>query len=219
MVLDDHKVVLTGILMGLSNAADIDIIGAFSRSRDLLAAMKTSTPDIILLDYELEAGDTDGINLIRAITIKHPHTSVLIMSGHYNTATVALALRSGARGFVGKSQDLEEMIEAIRALADGKIYVEAMMAAELASQSSQALRSKRVDHADNKIAKLVRISQLSPKEQDVIRCFMSGMTVSEIAEKFSRSVKTISGQKQTAMKKLGLKADHELFILRDEIKK
>lgn len=60
---------------------------------------------------------------------------------------------------------------------------------------------------------------LSPKEQEVIRCFLTGMTVTDIAEKFSRSLKTVSGQKQSAMRKLGLKADHELFIIKDELLK
>ena len=53
----------------------------------------------------------------------------------------------------------------------------------------------------------------------MIRCFITGMTVTEIAEKFNRSLKTISGQKQSAIRKLGLKADHELFIIKDELLK
>jgi len=62
------------------------------------------------------------------------------------------------------------------------------------------------------------LSQLSPKEHEVIRCFIEGMTVSDIAQKFHRSIKTISAQKQSAMRKLGIKTDHELLLIREELR-
>ncbi|KAF0855677.1 hypothetical protein Y788_11435 [Pantoea dispersa 625] len=72
--------------------------------------------------------------------------------------------------------------------------------------------------ADN-VQRAVSLKMLSPKEQEVIRCFLAGMTVTDIAEKFARSLKTVSGQKQSALRKLGLKADHELFIIKHELLK
>jgi two component transcriptional regulator, LuxR family len=75
------------------------------------------------------------------------------------------------------------------------------------------------NYSEENVRQAVSLSALSPKEQEVIRCFLTGMTVTDIAEKFHRSLKTISGQKQSAMRKLGLKADHELFIIKDELLK
>ncbi|OHX11587.1 DNA-binding response regulator [Chromobacterium sphagni] len=218
MLLDDHAVVLQGLSYRLSQEPDFAIVGAHASSKSLLSALRKQTTDVIVLDYSLQPEDIDGLNLIRALTTRFPQTAVLIMSAHYNTATVALALRGGARGFVGKQQDLDELVTAIRTLAQGQVYLNPAMATELASaMQAESVPAPGSRHASAAIGAMIRLSELSPKEQEVIRCFMEGMTVSQIAEKFARSIKTISGQKQTAMRKLGLKADHELYILRDEL--
>ncbi|MGC0151158.1 response regulator [Chromobacterium vaccinii] len=219
MLLDDHAVVLQGLSYRLSQEPDFSIVGTHAGSKSLLAALHKQPVDVAVLDYALQPEDTDGLNLIRVLARRFPQTAVLIMSAHYNTATVALALRGGARGFVGKQQDLDELVTAIRTLAQGQVYLSPAMAEELASvMPVDGVPPSGSRHAPAAVGSLVRLAELSPREQEVIRCFMDGMTVSQIAEKFARSIKTISGQKQAAMRKLGLKADHELYILRDELK-
>ncbi len=218
MMLDDHAVVRQGMTTRLAQEADIKLLGSYGDSHLLQAALRQQPVDILLLDFALQPSDNDGFNLIRALHARHPETDILVMSAHYNTATVALALRGGARGFVGKQQDLDEVVQAIRVVAEGKIYLTAEMAAEMAEvQQADCVPASSHRHDPEQISRLVSLTALSPREQEVIRCFMSGMTVTEIAHKFSRSIKTISRQKQDAMQKLGLKADHELFLIREQL--
>lgn len=217
MLLDDHAVVREGVSARLENEADMKLIGSFCDSKSLLMALRREPIDVLLLDYELQPGDSDGFNLIRAINVRFPQIAILMMSAHFDTATVGLALRGGARGFIGKQQALQEVIKAIRVVAGGRIYLEQQMAVELASVRAEVVPVSRDTHEKNKIEDLIAIAKLSPKESEVIRCFMSGMSVTDIATKFSRSVKTISRQKQSAIQKLGLKSDQELFKIKYQI--
>ncbi|HEY3983518.1 response regulator transcription factor [Cedecea sp.] len=218
LTLDDHAILLRGLNAILQQEPDFKLVGSYDNSRDLIAELKVKTADVLVMDYSLSPGDMDGLNLLKVLKQRFPGLTVLVVSALYNSATVALALRYGAKGFIGKNQPEAELIQAIRVAASGKIYIEPEMALQLTQlQYSGPLMEKRESHTSQQVQQVVSLAALSPKEQEVIRCFMAGMTVTEIAEKFSRSIKTISGQKQTAMRKLGLKADHELFMIRDTL--
>ncbi|MNJ47935.1 Transcriptional regulatory protein RcsB [compost metagenome] len=173
--------------------------------------------DVLLIDYALGPTEIDGVSLIRALSSKFPESYILVLSSYYDPATVALALRMGARGFVGKSQDLSLVVKAIRTVASGSVYLDADMSYRIteisvaASEDSQSEISRGED-------KLLAGARLSVKEREVIRCFLDGLTVSDIAQKFNRSAKTISTQKSMAFRKLGVCSDIELFKLKHMLK-
>lgn len=216
-IIDDHQLVLQGLSTLLASDPAIEIGGTFTSATQLLNTLKTELFDLVIMDYELAPNDTDGLNLIKTLTNRHSAVSILVVSSHYNPATVALALRAGVKGFVGKNGQSELILRAIHEIMAGKIFLEDKMAHQLANQVRHGeLLSFESGNANN-VQRAIELTALSPKEQEVIRCFITGMTVTEIADKFNRSLKTISGQKQSAMRKLGLKADHELFIIKDEL--
>ncbi|HDX4048302.1 TPA: response regulator transcription factor [Enterobacter soli] len=218
VTLDDHAILLRGLNDILNHEPGFSVVGSFENSRSLLMALTTADADMLVMDYTLSPDDMDGLNLLKTLQTRFPELVVLVVSALYNSATVALALRSGAKGFIGKNMPVEEFIQAIRVAASGRIYIEPEMALQLAQLQNSTLQvDDRGSHKAEKVRQVLKLSVLSPKEQEVIRCFMEGMTVTEIAAKFSRSIKTISGQKQTALRKLGLKADHELFLIKDEL--
>lgn len=209
MLLDDHPIVRQGFVTALKSAADILVVGNFTTGRELMFALAVSTAHVLLIDYALGPGDIDGINLIRALRIRFPNSAVLVVSGHYTTATVALALRAGAHGFLGKTQPVEDLAKAIRTVAIGKCYLDPVMAAYLDIENRSFSEAVEVDGYDDTM--LTNKAKLSPREREVLRCVMDGMSVTEIALKFSRSVNTISTQKQAALRKLGVRNDTELF--------
>lgn len=217
VLLDDHEFLLRGINDVLRGQPDFILTGSYTTSQQLFSALQENPADLAIIDYSLSPGDMDGLNLIKTLQIRYPGLIILVISALYNSATVALALRSGAKGFIGKSLPPEELLRAVRSTGRGKIYIEQEMAFQLAQLNNSTAFNENQDQSVH-LQKQVSLSMLSPKEQEVIRCFLEGMTVSEIADKFSRSIKTISGQKQTALRKLGLKADHELFLIRDSLK-
>ena len=227
-LLDDHAVVRYGLAKRLAEEPDFAVIGAFATSKELMAALRASPADLLLIDYSLGSNDIDGLNLIRALRVRFPRSKILVSSAHSSPATVAMAMKAGARGFVGKSQELTELIQAIRIVTRGREYLNSAMARELAtmqaaeaaarSQPEASPQPRRPRSATVSSDTLSDMPSLSPREREVLRCCLDGMSVTEIAEKFARSVKTISGQKQSAFRKLGVRSDNELFKIEYQIK-
>lgn len=211
MLLDDHELIRVGTVLWLSKEPDLQVIGSYSTSRELLAALAVRQPDILVIDFMLGPREIDGINLIRALRLRHPECRPLVLSAHYTPATVSLALRAGSWGFFGKSERLDGLASAIRTVARGRIYLHPVMAAEVAAVSETEVH--RVAGAAEPVCTGAHGEVLSPREREVLRCFLDGMSVNGIAAKFSRSANTISTQKQSAYRKLGIKNDSELFKL------
>ncbi|WP_413676597.1 response regulator [Pantoea dispersa] len=218
-IIDDHQLILQALSSLLANDPQIEVAGVFSSPSELLKSLSSEMIDMVLMDYELGEDQSDGAELIKKVTTRFPGVSVLMISAHYNPATVALALRRGAKGFVGKNGKSETIKHAIHEISRGRIFIEEAMAQKLAEYQRDGALLLSGQYSEENVQRAVSLAALSPKEQEVIRCFIRGMTVTDISEKFNRSLKTISGQKQSAMRKLGLKADHELFIIKDELLK
>lgn len=208
-LLDDHAVVRHGLVSHLAAEPDIEVVGAYESSRELMRALAQSHADILLLDFSLGRDELDGVSLIRALRARFPDCRILVLSTHHEPATVSLALRVGARGFVGKGEDMGNLMKAIRAVSAGAIYLSAEMSYQVADATLSGTMAEG-NEADDPL----REASLSAREQEVIRCFLAGMTVTEIAEKFHRSIKTISSQKAAAFRKLGVTSNNDLFRIR-----
>ena len=212
-LLDDHAVVRHGLVARLTAEADIAVVGAYSTSRELMAGLLLEPADVLLLDYALGPDELDGVSLIRALRAKFPDCPILLLSTHHEPATVALALRVGARGFVGKGEEMAELVKALRKVESGAVY----LSAEMSYRVAEATTAFDARGGDDGADALLLGAALSAREREVIRCYLAGMTVTEIAEKFKRSIKTISSQKATAFRKLGVTSNNELFKIRHTI--
>ncbi|MCK3839194.1 MULTISPECIES: response regulator transcription factor [Pseudomonas] len=208
-LLDDHAIVRHGLVNRLVQEPDFEVVGVYSRSRDLITGLATAPAEILLLDFVLGPCELDGISLIRALRVKFPACRILIFSTHHDAATAILALRVGARGFLGKGEDMEQLICAVRLVASGAVYLSPDMAYRVAEATAVSY-----DGEANGRDEALRFVSLSAREQEVIRCYLAGMTITEIAEKFNRSIKTISSQKAAAFRKLGVMSNNELFRIR-----
>lgn len=211
-LLDDHAVVRHGLVDALAAEADIEVVGVYGRSLDLIAGLAKNPADLLLLDFSLGPDELDGASLIRAVRVKYPNCHVLVLSAHHDPATVGLAMRIGARGFVGKGEDMQQLVKAIRQVESGAVYLSASMTYRLAETVISATPKDTGEAPDVFVQ-----AELSSREQEVIRCYLAGMTVSEIAKKFNRSLKTISTQKSAAFRKLGITSNNELFKLNKTI--
>ncbi|WP_285427696.1 response regulator transcription factor [Pseudomonas sp. lyk4-R2A-8] len=210
MLLDDHEMVRQGIEWGLSQAADIKVIGSFGTGRQLLEALARQTADVVVMDFILAPSEIDGLNLLQALNRRFSQCRPLIVCSHYTPATVALSLKAGCWGILGKTQNLAELTTAVRTVAQGRLYLQPCMVPEL--QGMQSVLEVANKRANADFCASGRLNNgLTPKEQEVLRCFLDGMSVSSIAAKFSRSASTISTQKQSAYRKLGISSDSELF--------
>ncbi|AOK06912.1 two-component system, NarL family, captular synthesis response regulator RcsB [Burkholderia latens] len=214
VILDDHAVVQLGITSYLTEKTNIQVAASFSQSRDLIRWLEGNRADVVLLDYTLGPGEIDGLNLVKLLSTRFPACRILMTSSSDTPATVHMTMRAGALGFFGKRADLGELARAIRSVASGRSYISADVVD--AMQSSDVHEPRFSDPHAAGSAKHTPLSQtgLSVREHEVLRCFLSGMSVSDIALKFSRSPKTISAQKQSAFRKLGIRSDADLIASR-----
>ncbi|TSD76959.1 response regulator transcription factor [Pseudomonas sp. KBS0710] len=208
-LLDDHAIVRHGLINRLQQEPDFDVVGVYARSREAMAGLAMVPVEVLLLDFVLGPSELDGILLIRALRVKYPQCRILIFSTHHDAATVILALRVGARGFLGKGEDINQLVSAVRLVASGEVY----LSPDMAYRVAEATAVNPVGEEQNRDEAL-RFVTLSAREQDVIRCYLAGMTITDIAEKFNRSIKTISSQKASAFRKLGVVSNNELFRIK-----
>lgn len=208
-ILDDHAVVRNGLAAFLKSEAGIDVVGVYNSSRAMIEGITQKPADVLVVDYALGPDDMDGVALIRALRIKFPTSRLVVLSAHSDPATVALVLRAGVRGFISKMEDMSEITRAIRVVAGGAVFLQPEMTLRLADATTSHAPEQN-DASDD----AVYGAALSVREREVIRCFLDGMTVTQIAEKFNRSIKTISSQKAAAFRKLGVTSNNGLFKVR-----
>ena len=204
-IADDHPIVLAGISNIISACLDMEIIFATTAINDLLQSLQVSDIDVLICDYEFEDDpQADGLNLLRRIQRLTPEIPVLFLSAHTGIHIVSGALKQGARGFIGKGQaDFTELAGAVRKVHGGRIYLPEALADSLREFSFTP------DKAQG-------LQALSEKELVVAQMICAGQSISDIAQRLQRSPKTISNQKNAAMKKIGASNDVEMVnMMRD----
>lgn len=211
-VLDDHPLIGKAMQYRLAQESQLVMAGAFSQRQQLMAFLQRHQVDVLVLDYMLGEDQLDGLQMVKQLRLHYPQLRILVSSAVEKPAIVQLLLKEGVQGFVGKSQDQEVLITALYQICRGKRFLTADMMLELDKfkESDREMHNYLLPRESGEdISLLVR--ELSPREIEVIRCYLDGLSITQIAGKYARSRKTISGQKQTALRKLGLRSDLELF--------
>lgn len=189
---DDHPLVLAGMKALLEPVEDITIVGEATDGQDAIALIGQKTPDIAVLDISLPG--LSGIELARRISADFPKVRLLALTVHEDRAYVQPMMQAGARGYLLKRSAADELVRAIRAVADGGLYLDPAIAEKaLPSTSSGAL-------SPGKAAQL----ELTPRETEVLRFIAQGFSNKEIAARLDVSVKTVETHKSRAVEKLGL---------------
>ncbi|MEH0887399.1 response regulator transcription factor [Enterobacter sp. UNJFSC 003] len=216
-VLDEQPIVCRGIQSILTGKEGLELIGLFGNRHDLIAILRSREVDLLVLDYQLGGEEIDGLYLIKYLRAQFPRLKILIYSSIASPAILQLVMHAGVRGYVSKNEDTEMVVHAIRQVGGGKTFITHEMQRQLDRfREADAKSENELWHEGANISVLKR--DLSPRETEVIRCYLAGMTLMQIAAKYSRSRKTISCQKQTALRKLGLRSDLELFKYGEHLK-
>jgi two-component system capsular synthesis response regulator RcsB len=148
------------------------------------------------------AEEADGLGLVQRIRRLYPDLPIIVLTMMGNVGVLGAILATGVRGLIDKSAGMNEISIAVQAVGQGRDYV--------STTFRQSLLQSQFD------SEVGASARLSPREGEVLRLFASGLTVSAIAERLSRSVKTVSRQKSDAMAKLGLKSDLEIYVFARE---
>lgn len=202
---DDHAVVRAGVKAVLGSARDIQVIGEASNGRDAVAMAQRLDPDVVIMD--LSMGEMDGISATTALVEQGSRAKVLILTMHAEDAYLVKLLEAGASGYLVKSAADRELVDAVRAVAHGDMYMQPAAARALA----QGIRRKS-EHADER----EKFEKLTERERDVLRYVAGGFSAPEIGEKLFISPKTVDTYKQRINEKLGLshRSDYVDFALK-----
>src|SRR5438045_2596267 len=205
VLVDDHAVVRAGVKAVLSSAKDIQVIGEASNGRDGVAMVERLNPDVIVMD--LSMGEMDGITATRELVAKGTNTKIRILTTHSEDAYLVKVLEAGASGYLVKSAADRELVDAVRAVAHGDVYMQPSATRALARGIQ-----RKSEHADER----EKYEKLTERERDVLRYVAGGFSAPEIGEKLFISPKTVDTYKQRINEKLGLshRSDYVDFALK-----
>lgn len=196
VIADDHPVVLMGIRIALHGQGPrFEIVGEAANGEALVALLSSVQCDLLITDFAMSdasVGD-DGLMLLETLRGSYPELPIIVLSMLNNPALVQGMLAVGVRGVMDKMSLTNELMLAISSVTAGRVYL------------SEQTRKRLVEYSAN------GAKTLSAREAEVVRMFAIGLTVTEIARRTNRTVRTISQQKRDAMRKLGLDGDKQLY--------
>lgn len=199
-IADDHPLLLSGLSHELEKHPSITVVGSAENSTDLVALLNKQSVDIVISDYTMPGGSYgDGITLFEFLKRRFPGIRLIALTMMSNPAIIRSLTTQGVDSVLSKADSLVYVTGAIYAVLANKHFY---------SPSVDAIVKRyAADHGAN-----LRTRNLSTRELEVVRLFVSGLTVSEIADRLHRSKQTISTQKMSAMRRLGIRRDADLIM-------
>src|SRR5919199_2241657 len=196
---DDHTVVRAGLRAVLGTAKDVSVVSEASNGREVVALAERFKPDVVVMD--LSMGDTDGLAATKEIVAKGPTPRVLVLTMHAEEEYLVQVLEAGASGYLVKSAADRELVDAVRAVARGDVYVQ---------PSAGRVLARGLKRGDRSADERARYEKLTERERDVLRLVAEGYSAPEIGERLFISAKTVDTHKQRVNEKLGLasRPDH-----------
>jgi len=195
LIVDDHPVVRSGLKLLLDAEADIEVVGEAGNLQEAVFRTRSLKPDVILMDMVMPG--TSGIEVTPAVLKEHGDARVLVLSMQDDPSYVREAFAVGARGYVLKEAADEEVVGAIREVADGGSYVHPALGARLVAAEAEERARAEAD-------------PLTDREREVLRMLALGHTNQEIAKSLFLSVRTVETHRAHIMQKLRLSTRAEL---------
>jgi DNA-binding NarL/FixJ family response regulator len=188
---DDHALVRAGIRALLEKLPDIEVVGEANNGRQVLELLKTTSPNLILLDISMT--EMGGLEALPKILKDFPAIKVLILSGHANEEYVLRALRCGAAGYMLKDAAAEELELAIKAVIQGKTYL-----------SPSVSRTVVDSYLQRAVGETGPVEQLTARQREVLQLIAEGKNTKEIAGMLEVSVKTVEAHRLQLMARLNI---------------
>lgn len=196
----DHPLLLAGIVHEFESKADFRLVGAAANSTQLVELLGKHQVDVLISDYAMPGGSHgDGPTLFAFLKEHFPKMRLIVLTMMDNADVIRSLLTQDVNGILSKADPLEYLTTALYAALAGKCYL---------SPSIEAVMHQH-DIPGGTVAP--RTLRISPRELEVVRLFVSGLTISEIADRLCRSKQTVSTQKMSAMRKLGIARDVDLI--------
>ncbi len=197
LIVDDHSIVRYGLGELIARQPDLEVCGEAADSAEALRQVEANRPDAAVVDISLD-GD-NGIVLIGQIRALYPEVKTLVSSMHDEKTFAGRALRAGASGYINKRESISKVIDAVRRVLRGEVYLSPQMASQLLHRAAVG---EPLDHDP--------IERLSNRELEVFEMIGQGMNTQQIAHKLRLSPRTIDTHRKKIKTKLNLQNSAQL---------
>ena len=199
LIVDDHPMMREGLAQLIDHEPDLAVCGQAETANQALELIEKLAPDLVLADISLP--DKNGLELIKDIQAMFPGLSVLVISMHDETLYAERVLRAGGRGYIMKQEGGKKLMEAIRHVFSGQIYVSEKMSAKILEMFS-GRRSQ---------SNQTPVEKLTDREFEIFQMIGAGLSTRDIAQRLHLSAKTIEVHRANIKQKLVLKTSTELI--------
>ena len=199
VLLDDHEVVRRGIAAALEAESDLSVVGEASTAEEAIDGIREHTPDVAVLDVRLGDGEHNGIDVCREITTEFPLVKVLILTSFDSDRAIVDAGLAGASGFILKQIRSNELVDAIRGVAEGRRYLD---------DAEVRLASRRLRDSEEG-----RLDDLTAQERRIFDLIGEGYTNRQIAQEMYLAEKTVKNYVSNLLAKLGMSRRTEAAAL------
>jgi len=199
LVVDDHPLFRFGLCAALAQRDDIEVVGEAAGGQAAIAAASATTPDVVVMDLHLP--DLGGVEATRAITNATPRIGVLVLTMFDDSESVFNAMRAGARGYLLKGAEPDELVRAVQAVARGEAIF------------GQSIAAQVLRYFNGLNASTVSFPELTSREREVLELIAAGRSNGEIAQILSLSGKTVRNHVSIIFGKLRV-ADRAQAIVR-----
>ncbi len=201
LVADDHTVVRKGLCLLLESHPGFKVIGEASDGREAIAMAETHAPDVVILDVAMPI--LNGIEAARQISAKLPQTAIVFLSMHSDEGYVLKALKSGAKAYLLKDSAEYDLINAIKAVSEGKAFFSPAISRMLVEEYVREMRERDVDDS---------YELLTTREREILQLFAEGKAPKEVASLLSLSLYTVETHRSNIFQKLNLHSGAELIL-------
>ena len=195
LIADDHPVVREGVRRILQGAAEMEVVGEVGRLDDVVEDARRLKADVVVLDIGMPG--PSYLDVLAALPVRSPGTRALILSAQPEETHAVRALQGGATGYLTKGYAPPDLIEAVRRVAQGRRYLSAALAEQLALGALGV--GEKLPH-----------EHLSNRESEVLRLLAAGLSLKEIAGRLGVSPKTVSSFRARILDKMGLKTNADV---------
>jgi len=201
LIVDDHPIMRAGLSQLIAQEDDLAVCAEADNAHGALEAIEKHAPDVAIVDITLR--DSSGLDLIKDIGLRWPNVRVLVVSMHDELFYAERVLRAGARGYVTKAEVSAKVVEGIREVLAGGVYVSKQIASKLIHGLVGGSRSDG--------ARTLPIDRLTDRELQVLEMIGRGVQPREIAQKLHLSLKTVDAHREHIKKKLDMDNAAELL--------
>jgi len=205
LLVDDHALLREGLRQLLELETDIRVVDEAGEGFEALRRIRRARPDVVLMDIHMPV--IDGLAVTRQITSEFPMLPVIMLTMRHEQQQVIQAISCGAKGYLLKSASSQEVVQAIRIVSQGGVYIEPALTGAIVSEMRRLSTNSPGGHS---------LNALSEKEIEILRCVALGMSNKEIADRLSYAEKTVKNYLSVIFQKLALRdrTQAAIFALR-----